>query len=114
MKIMHKVLGLLWLCSALSIWVLAGSTARAQDAALVVSPSEHTSTPPTSGTEEASIPMQTITCAAGLCVDPTCCVARCKCNGYKSGKCQKVDGITASCLCTNDFYKWSTAPLQCK
>jgi hypothetical protein len=47
------------------------------------------------------------------CSDPRRCEARCKCNNYKTGKCQKYGSQEVRCWCTNDLQQWHTAPSTC-
>ncbi|WP_433657654.1 twin-arginine translocation signal domain-containing protein [Nocardia sp. CA-128927] len=42
------------------------------------------------------------------------CAARCKCNGYKDGKCMKLNGGVLACWCTDDHAEWHTAPSTCR
>jgi hypothetical protein len=47
------------------------------------------------------------------CSDPRRCEARCKCNNYKTGKCQKYGSQEVACWCTNDNQRWHAAPSTC-
>ncbi|MFI6999981.1 hypothetical protein [Nocardia sp. NPDC050175] len=50
-------------------------------------------------------------CGSGTSNAP--CAARCKCNGYKDGKCLQLNGGPRACWCTKDNQNWEPAPSTC-
>lgn len=114
---MVRFLRLLPLCLALTIGLLIGAVVQAnptvtgtahKPAATSPEPNADVSMTP------LSPPAAAATCGVELCQDARCCQARCACNAFKSGKCQKLAGAALSCWCSNDLAKWQTAPGQCK